>query len=70
MSVSSTQFLNNREEEYYRDRSIIEADRLEEERALWQWIDEEESKKKVKVPIQSRKITLLGTEDNNLKLEI
>lgn len=66
--MSNTQFFNNQEEEYFRDLSLIDADKLEEERKLWQWIFDDKNIVK-DVAIEGKK-SYLYKKDKNSNLEL
>lgn len=61
MSVNSRLFLEDTEEEYYRERNYIDIDEMQRERDLWQFINSED--KLNFVPLQDSKITLYSSKE-------
>lgn len=69
MSLSSKQFLNHQEEEYYKEQRFLEEERNAEIRGLWKFIEEEEDE--LLTPISENKLYLYNSSDNiNLQPDV
>jgi hypothetical protein len=68
MSISSNEYLNYPEEEFYKDRSAILADLFDEENLLQKEINENFVNKAIL--LESKKAYLYNNQEEDLKLQL
>jgi len=63
MDISKKVFSDNYEDEYFKDRNFINSDKLEEERKLWDWIDNTELNLESEIDLEEKKFYLYNNQE-------